>query len=88
MMAISEMKDAINEVFNLLKDKSIYPKGYFDKAGRFYLHDSDLVNVREPSLKYPYTQLNAGRTKKFVTKIVEKYDCKTVIDILTHFRNA
>lgn len=59
----------MREVFIMLKNRDLHPRGEFDKQGRFYLDDSELVDVRAPSYKYPYSQMSAGRTSKFVKKI-------------------
>lgn len=77
--------EELKEVYLMLKDRQIHPKGTFDKMGRFYLEDYDLVKVKAPSLKYPYTQMNAGRTAKFVKAIANKYNCQTKTELLRRF---
>ena len=37
-------KYMINEVYKLLKNRTINPDGTFDSAGRFYLKNNDLIN--------------------------------------------
>ena len=80
-------KTEIKEVFVMLKDRELNPKGTFDKQGRFYLEDSELVDVRSPSTKYPYSQMNAGRTAKFVKAIVEKYKVNTKDELINYFKS-
>jgi hypothetical protein len=66
----------IINVYNDLKNRVINPSGSFDKAGRFFLEHGDLVNVREPSRSYPYSQMSAGRSLKYVKKVAEKFGCE------------
>lgn len=73
-----EKKEMISVVYNELKNREINPSGTFDKGGRFYLDESDLISVRAPSRSYPYSQMTAGRTRKYVKAIFEKYNCETV----------
>lgn len=71
--------NAVNECFVALKEREKNPSGYFDKAGRFYLHD-DLISLstaREPSRAYPYSQMNEARTRKFLLKVWVHRDIKT-----------
>lgn len=78
-------KDALKEVYQMLKDRQIHPCGEFDKQGRFYLEDDELVDVRTPSAKYPFSQMNAGRTSKFVKAIAEKYKVQSKEELLSLF---
>ena len=78
-------KGDIKKVFVMLKDRKIHPIGTFDKAGRFYLEDAELVDVRTPSAQYPYSQMTAGRTAKFVKAIAEKYKCANFEELLAQF---
>ncbi len=71
-------KEIINEVFLELKERNIHPSGSFDNAGRFYAEHQDLVDVREPSRSWPLSQMKACRTKKYVKKVCEKFDCTSV----------
>lgn len=80
-------REDIKAVFQMLKDRELHPVGTFDKAGRFYLRDSELVDVRSPSAKYPYSQMNAGRTAKFVKAIAEKYKCSDKAALIACFSN-
>ncbi len=66
----------------MLKDRQIHPRGIFDKQGRFFLENSELVSVREPSVAHPYSQLAAGRTKKYVKAVVEKYSPKNKQELI------
>lgn len=72
----------INQVYELLKNRSINPSGTFDKAGRFWLQNGDLINVREPSRSWPYSQMQAGRTLKYVKAVAKKFNCENDFDLL------
>ena len=80
----SDMK----KVYEMLKNRELHPEGEFDKAGRFYLEDYELVDVRAPSAKYPFSQMNAGRTSKFVKAMAEKYKVQTLDQLISLFRKA
>lgn len=81
-------RDVYKEVYVMLKDRALHPTGSFDKAGRFYLKDSELVDCRRPSAKYPYTQMNAARTASFVKAISRKYACSSKEELLSRFKKA
>lgn len=81
-------REDVKKVWRMLKDRELHPCGEFDKAGRFYLRDSELVNVRRPSAKYPYSQMHAGRTSKFVTSIADKYKCQTFEELKNCFKSV
>ena len=69
----------ITAVYKDLRDRQAHPRGHFDKAGRWYSHYPDLVgHVRWPSRHYPYSQMSAARSKKFVRALAETHGCKTV----------
>lgn len=70
-------KEAIKKAYIALKEREENPRGFFDKQGRFYIYDRELLNVREPSAKYPYSQMNAARTAKFIKALAEKYKCQS-----------
>lgn len=74
-------KEDIKQVFIALKERKENPRGTFDSQGRFYLRDRELVNVREPSAKYPYSEMNAGRTAVFVKALAEKYKCQNLEEL-------
>lgn len=74
-------KEDIKSVYIKLKDREKNPRGQFDKAGLFYIEDGELLNVRSPSAQYPYSQMNAARTAKFVKALAEKYKCSTLEDL-------
>ncbi len=65
----------IKIVFDKLKNREIHPSGHFDDSGRFYLYNADLIDVRQPSRRYPYSQMLAGRTLKYVTAVANKFNC-------------
>ena len=74
----------INDVYSALKNREIHPSGKFDSAGRWYAKHDDLINVRWPSRAFPYSQMTACRTKKYVKKVAEKFGCMTVADLRAH----
>lgn len=74
--------NAINEVYQLLKNRVINPAGTFDNAGRFWLDNRDLINVREPSRAWPYSQMMAGRTLKYVKAVAKKFNCENDFNLL------
>jgi len=70
------MEKNIQEVYLMLKDREINPSGSFDKAGRWWSKYDDFVeNIRTPSRAFPYSQMSACRTKKYVKFINQKYQC-------------
>lgn len=75
-------KNEIQEVYEMLQAREVHPSGTFDSAGRFYLDNATLVNVRTPSRAYPYSQMVAGRSKKYVKAVAEAFNCETVADLL------
>lgn len=81
-------KDELKEVYALLKDRKLHPKGTFDSRGCFWLEDDELVDVRQPSPRYPYSQMTAGRTSKFVKAMAEKYKPATLQEFLNYFEKA
>jgi len=75
-------KEMIQFVYTLLKERTLDPSGDFDKAGRFYAEHDDLIAVREPSRAWPYSHMLACRTKKYVKKVKEKFDCSNVFELI------
>ena len=74
----------IKEVYKMLKDRAIHPSGGFDKAGRWYAEHADLIDVRSPSRSYPYSQMAACRTLKYVKAVAAHFDCKNKEDLLIY----
>lgn len=74
----------IQQVYEMLKNRKINPSGQFDSAGRFYAKNGELINVRQPSRHYPYSQMVACRTKKYVKAVAEYYNCKTEQELLAN----
>jgi hypothetical protein len=70
-------KEIINRVYNELKNRTIHPSGKFDNGGRWYAEHSELISVRRPSRAYPYSEMCACRTKKYVRAVQEAFDCET-----------
>ena len=77
------MKQEIQEVYEMLKNREVNPSGTFDKAGRFYLEHGELVSVRPPSRGYPYSQMAAGRAKKYVKAICEHFGCVSKSELIS-----
>lgn len=71
------MKDTIKEVYAMLQAREIHPSGSFDAKKRFYALHSDLINVRTPSAAYPFSELVACRTLKYVKAVCDKFECTT-----------
>ena len=70
--------EELKQVYEALKNREKNPRGSFDNAGRFYIIDQDLIDYKMPSAKYPYVQMKAARTAKFVKALAEKYKCKSL----------
>jgi len=58
-------------IYTLLKNRDINPTGTFDKQGRWYAHNSHLISVRRPSASYPYSEMTACRTLKYVRAVID-----------------
>lgn len=82
---VNVSKDDLKEVYLMLKERKLHPVGEFDKRGRFYLEDDELVDVRPPSAAHPYSQMSAGRTSKFVKAMAEKYKVQSKDELLALF---
>ena len=63
------MKEIIREVYEMLQARQIHPRGTFDNAGRFILDNANLVKVRAPSKRWPYSHMVAGRTLIYVNEV-------------------
>lgn len=74
--------EILTQVFKLLQEREIHPSGTFDNGGRFYATHSDLINVRYPSRKWPYSHMTACRTLKYVKAINEKFNPKTKDELI------
>lgn len=59
-------------VYELLKSREINPSGTFGKQGRWYAHRPHLINVRRPSASYPYSEMTACRTLKYVNAVLDE----------------
>lgn len=82
---MSILMPELEAVYSKLQERELHPRGAFDKRGRFYLEDGELVNVRAPSARHPYSEMLAGRTFNFVLAIAEKYRCATQSELESHF---
>ncbi|MDD9157462.1 hypothetical protein PVK64_14910 [Aliivibrio sp. S4TY2] len=76
-------KNIVNKVYEMLKNSEVYPSG-MTKANKFYADNSHLISCRAPSRAFPYSELNACRTKKYVAKVLQYYNCKSVKTLLKH----
>jgi hypothetical protein len=74
-------KDIIDEVYRELKTRKIHPSGKFDKGERWYADNGSLIDVRQPSRSYPWSQMQACRTRKYVKAVCDHYDCKTIEEL-------
>ena len=81
---VKQQRAAVQRVFEMLRDREINPCGEFDNAGRFYAEHSDLISVRSPSRRWPYSHMVACRTKKYVLAVAKEFDCQTVSELLNH----
>ncbi|EHR0227836.1 hypothetical protein KS670_003396 [Vibrio parahaemolyticus] len=77
-------KNIVNKVYEMLQDSEVYPSGSFETANKFYADNSHLISCRAPSRAFPYSELNACRTKKYVAKVLQYYNCKSVKTLLKH----
>jgi hypothetical protein len=73
---------AINKIYEMLQSREINPSGEFDDKGRFYLKKGHLVNVRGPSKAWPNSELNAGRTKKYIKAVYQEAKPKTLKSLI------
>jgi|APSaa5957512535_1039671.scaffolds.fasta_scaffold34737_6 hypothetical protein len=69
-------KSDIREVYEDLKYRNINPSGSFDNGGRWYASNTELINVRSPSRAWPYSEMTACRTLKYVTAVSNKFNCQ------------
>jgi hypothetical protein len=74
-------KEIIQSVYESLKSRELHPTGKFDKAGRWYAKNGDLIDVREPTRAWPYSEMTACRTKKYVKAVCEKFGCETEAEL-------
>ena len=58
-------KSKIDDKYDKLKNRDEHPAGRFDSAGRFYASNANLINVRQPSRAFPFSEMAACRTKKY-----------------------
>ncbi|HAS6095595.1 TPA: hypothetical protein I7145_13185 [Vibrio vulnificus] len=77
-------KNIVNKVYEMLQDNDVYPSGSFETANKFYADNSHLISCRAPSRAFPYSELNACRTKKYVARVLQYYNCKSVKTLLKH----
>jgi redox-regulated HSP33 family molecular chaperone len=71
----------IDTIFVDLQKRKINPSGEFDNAGRFYAENGNLINVRAPSRKWPYSQMVACRTRKYVLAVAKYFACQSEQDV-------
>lgn len=80
-MPSSEMIDI---VYKMLQNREIHPSGKFDSNGRWYAKNDNLINVRSPSRRWPYSQMVACRTKKYVQKVYDKFKPKDIQQLIQY----
>lgn len=83
-MTDTDKKEMVQQVYEMLKNRSINPSGSFESSSttsRWHATHDDLINVREPSRAYPWSEMAACRTKKYVKAVQEKYNCETVEEL-------
>ena len=70
--------EIIQSVYLQLKERKIHPSGSFDKAGRWFADRQEAVaHIRSPSRAYPYSEMVACRTKKYVRFVQEATGAET-----------
>jgi len=77
-----EKKQVIKNVYIALKNRDVNPSGIFDKVGRWYAEHGELINVRAPSRAWPYSQMQACRTHKYVKAVAEKFGFESEKELL------
>ena len=75
------MNEFIKECYQQLKNRNINPAGTFDSKGRWFSNNADLLNVREPSKAWPYSQMSACRTLKYVKKVASVFNCTSLEEL-------
>ena len=75
--------EQIKEVYQMLKDRIIHPSGTFDAKKRFTAQNDDLINVRAPSARWPFSHMTACRSLKYVKAVCEKFECKDIDDLIS-----
>ena len=75
------MEDAIKEVYQDLKSRRVNPSGSFDSAGRWHSDNGDLISVRPPSRSYPYSEMLACRTLKYVRAVAAQFECSSIEEL-------
>jgi len=75
-------KICVSEIHRALRKRIIHPTGEFDKRGRWYSINPDLISVRNPSTAFPLSQMIACRSKKYVAKVMEKYRCENLHQLM------
>jgi len=77
-------EEIIDTVYKKLQSREIHPSGFFDSAGRFVAENSDIVTVRRPSRRWPFSHMIHCRTKKYVRRVCEKFQCETLDELIRH----
>ena len=89
------LKEIINEVYSLSKERKIHPCGSpakkFVKGSKWYpakILCEHMNAVYPPSNAYPFTYLLHCRTKKFITRLFTHYKIKTLEQALKLYTEA
>lgn len=69
------------QIYRELQNREIHPSGHFGGGGRWYADNDDLISCRAPSRAWPYSQMIACRTLKYVKKVCAKYNCTTLDEL-------
>ena len=83
------MKEIINQLFELSKERKVHPSGSFDAQKRWYPDPvlyKEVGSIRMPSRAYPFSFMVHCRTKKFIARLLEKYkpaNLEQAIDLYT-----
>lgn len=77
-------KEIINNVYEMLKSRTLHPSGKFDNSGKFFAEHADLINVRNPTRAWPYSHMVACRTRKYVTAVCDKFNCRSASELRDH----
>ncbi len=72
---------ACKKIYRELQGRIINPSGSFGNSGRFYAANGNLISCRRPSRAYPYSEMNACRTFKYVKKCFLFFGCKNEAEL-------
>lgn len=73
--------ESIKVVFLELQLRRRHPSGSYDNAGRWYADNSSLIDVRRPTRAWPYSQMVACRSLKYVTRVAYAFCCRNIQEL-------